>query len=342
MGTTYVFGAGASFHAKYPLCASMGAGLLEFMLQYPISRYRDSANVLIELFGKAPDTEEMITELEERIEALKDSADLKDKATRSVLAHAHAHVAEMLREWFRVIHENPAPLYATFAKGIIKPGDTVITFNYDDSLERELKRTGVWDLSDGYGFPLCSTDTRSEVLLLKLHGSINWIIELFNGVTSGPVQVGPQGSTGGSPVIHQSDSHYLGYPAFSGRTYTGGGTMLSMILPGRSKQFFLDTSLGREFEGFWTSLWQQAAQALRKSDRVVICGYSMPPADIRACELLLQMPGKETQITAVCGPQSKAIADQFHAAKFVKVEAFSGGYFEQWLESRAGKLCAGG
>jgi hypothetical protein len=136
MGTTYVFGAGASFHAKYPLCASMGEGLLEFMLQYPISRYRDSANVLIELFGKAPDTEEMITALEERIEALKDSADLNDRATRSVLAHAHAHVAEMLREWFRVIHENPAPLYATFAKGIIKPGDTIITFNYDDSLER--------------------------------------------------------------------------------------------------------------------------------------------------------------------------------------------------------------
>jgi hypothetical protein len=34
MSTTYIFGAGASFHAKYPLCASMGKRLLEFMLQY--------------------------------------------------------------------------------------------------------------------------------------------------------------------------------------------------------------------------------------------------------------------------------------------------------------------
>lgn len=50
----------------------MGEGLLEFMLKYPIDRYRDSANVLIELFGKMPNVEDMITALEARIEALKD------------------------------------------------------------------------------------------------------------------------------------------------------------------------------------------------------------------------------------------------------------------------------
>lgn len=217
---------------------------------------------------------------------------------------------------------------------IIKPGDSIITFNYDDSLERELKRAGIWNLSHGYGFALGDADTHSEVLLLKLHGSINWIISLFGGVTDGPAQVGPQGSTGGSPVIHLADANYLGYPDFSGRTYTGGGTMLSMILPGRSKQFFIDTSLGPEFEGFWTSLWNQAADALHESDHVVICGYSMPPADKRACELLLQTPRKDAQITVVCGPQSQTLADRFQAAKFLRVDAFAGGYFEQWLESR--------
>lgn len=341
MTTTYVFGAGASFHAKYPLSASMGEGLLEFMLNYPIGGYRDSANVLIELFGKKPNVEEMITALETQIEALKDG-NSQDRATRSVLAHAHAHIAEMLREWFRVIHDNPAPLYATFAKELIKPGDTVITFNYDDSLERELKRVGVWDLSCGYGFPLGDADSRSEVLLLKLHGSINWIISLFSGVSSGPVFVGAQGSMGGSPVIHPVDANYLGYPDFTGRTYTGGGTMLSMILPGRSKQFFIDTSLGREFERFWNNLWQHAANALTKSDRVLICGYSMPPADERACELLLKTPKKDAAITVVCGPQSQTIADGFRSARFARVEAFAGGYFEQWLNSQTALSSTGG
>lgn len=334
MSTTYVFGAGASFHARYPLCANMGEGLLEFMLKYPIDRYRDSANVLIEMFGKTPNVEEMITVLEERIESLKGAEDSMDRATRSVLAHAHGHVAEMIREWFRIIHDNPAPLYAKFAKEIIKPGDTIITFNYDDSLERELNRAGIWNLSRGYGFSFGDTDAHSKVLLLKLHGSINWIISLFGGVTNGPAFAGPHGSTGDSPVIHTADAKYLGYEDFHGRTYTGGGTMLSMILPGRSKQFFIDTSLGREFEGFWNSLWGQAEISLKKSDSVVICGYSMPPADKRACELLLCSTPKNADVTVVCGPQSQTIADQFKTAKFLNVEAFSGGYFEQWLESR--------
>jgi hypothetical protein len=334
MATTYVFGAGGSIHAGYPLSARMGEGLLEFMLNYPIDRYRDSANVLIESFGKSPNIEDMITVLEERIETLRDAENLNDKATRSVLAHAHAHVGEMLREWFRVIHNSPAPLYAAFADEIVKPGDTVVTFNYDDSLDRELRRVGLWDLSHGYGFPLGTADTRSAVLLLKLHGSMNWMGSLFGGVSSGPVIAGSQGSLGGSPVIHLADANYLGYPEFSGRTYSGGGTILTMILPGRTKQFFYDTSLGREFEPFWNSLWSQAANALKRSDSLVVCGYSMPPADKRARDLLLETPNKEVQVTIVSGSQSETIADQFRTVGFRNVEAFRGGHFEQWLQSR--------
>jgi hypothetical protein len=331
MSTTYVFGAGASIHAGYPLASEMGKGLLEFMLSYPIDRYRDSAQVLIEEFGTSPNIEDLITVLEERIETLKD----KDRALRSVFAHAHAHMIEMLREWFRVIRNGPAPLYAAFADKIVKSGDTVITFNYDDSLDRELKRVGLWDLSRGYGFPLGEEDTPSEVLLLKLHGSINWIISLFGGAVSGPVFAGAQGSLGAFPVIHVTDANYLGYLEFSGRTYSGGGTVLSLIPPGRSKQFFIDTSFGRESEPFWNSLWFQAAAAARKSNQLVICGYSMRAADKRARELLLQTPNKkEVQVTVVSGEQSEGIADQFQAVGFRNVDAVQGGYFRDWLQSQ--------
>ena len=340
MATTYVFGAGASIHAGYPLSSKMGGGLLEFMLNYETGRYRGSADFLIESFGKTPNIEEMVTVLEERIGALKDSPDLNDRAQRSVLGHAHGQIAEALREWFRAIHDTPAPLYAAFADEIIKPGDTVITFNYDDSLDRELKRVGVWDLSRGYGFRLGNADTRSDVPLLKLHGSTNWIVSLFGGVSSGPVAVGPYGAMGGSPVIHLADASYLGYPEFSGRVYTGGGTTLSLILPGRSKRFIFDTSLGPEYEPFWNSLWSQAVDALKRSDSLVICGYSMPPADKRARELLLETPNKGVQVTIVSGSQSETIADQFRAVGFRKVEAFQGGHFEQWLPEQTPRMVA--
>jgi len=52
MATTYVIGAGASRHAKYPLASEMGKGLIEFMLgtdQPPFARIQ--AQSLIEQFG---------------------------------------------------------------------------------------------------------------------------------------------------------------------------------------------------------------------------------------------------------------------------------------------------
>ena len=129
-----------------------------------------------------------------------------------------------LREWFREIHTKPASAYAEFASKVIQPGDVVITFNYDDSLERELSRAGVWDVSRGYGFPLGAEDTHSKTLLLKLHGSMNWLISVFGGARAGAFQVGgwPPSAFGDAPVIHPADLHHLGYADFKGRVFTGG------------------------------------------------------------------------------------------------------------------------
>ena len=75
-----------------------------------------------------------------------------------------------------------APLYADFADRIVRAGDVVITFNYDDALDRELKRTGKWDVfSQGYGFPFGNGKQKWGVPLLKLHGSMNWVWNPFGG-----------------------------------------------------------------------------------------------------------------------------------------------------------------
>lgn len=332
MNTVYAFGAGASLHAGYPLASKMGEGLLDFMLGYPINTYRESAQLIIDSFGKCPNVEDLITEIEAKIESLKKAEEF-DRVTRSVWAQALGNLGHMLREWFRIIHNKPASLYADFADRIVKQKDTVITFNYDDSLDRELKRAGKWDLSCGYGFPLGKGDTPSDVLMLKLHGSINWMISIFGGAR-GFTQVQPGNSLGGHPVIHTEDAKYLGYTEFHGHTYPGGGvSMRSLILPGRRKRFFIDTSLGREFEGFWNALWSQGADALKKTDRLVICGYSMPEADKRARELLLGETPKKNHVTIISGGDGERIANDFRAAGFQNVEAFKGGYFEQWLQS---------
>jgi hypothetical protein len=333
MSTTYVFGAGASRDVGYPLASDMGADLLDFMLKSPDASIRASGQFLIDTFGRSPNIEDLITELESRVAQLKDAPSVDERAQRMRLGNSRAFLRTALQFWFREIHVRAAPSYATFAAFIAQPGDVILTFNYDDSLERELKRTGKWDISRGYGFPLGSVEQSSDILILKLHGSINWLVSVFGGATGGAFLVNPASSLGHHPVIHRVDLDYLGYEAFSGHTYESGGALPCLILPGRTKEFFYDTSFGHEYAPFWDHLWTQAARAVSRSDKIVLCGYSLLPVDQRARDLMLKRPRKETQIEVVSGNQTERIANDFKTAGFSDVEAFQGGYFADWCKA---------
>jgi hypothetical protein len=311
----------------------LGEALLDFMLAYPNQPYPSAAEYLIDTFGKSPNIEELITDLHSRMDSLKEVDTPEGKAEHMRLGNCQGCLGASLREFFRQIHNNPAPAYANFADKLVQPGDVVITFNYDDSLDRELKRSGKWDISRGYGFPLGAVDHSSGVLMMKLHGSINWLVSIFGGARGGSTSVSSgEPSLGQHPVIHQADLEYLGYKQFSGYTYPGGGAFPCLILPGRTKEFFYDTSLGREYTEFWSLLWSRATEAVTRCDKIVLCGYSLPPVDERACELLLQKPRKETHILVVSGSQSARIADDFRTAGFRNIETFEGGRFEGWVQ----------
>jgi hypothetical protein len=335
MSTTYVFGAGASRDVGYPLASEMGDGLLDFMLKSPDASIHASGQFLVDTFGRSPNIEDLITALESRVAQLKDAPSADERAQRMRLGNSRAFLGTALQFWFREIHVRPAPSYAAFAASIAQPGDVILTFNYDDSVERELKRTGKWDISRGYGFPLGSVEESSDVLILKLHGSMNWLVSVFGGATGGAFLVNPASSLGHHPVIHRVDLDYLGYEAFSGHTYESGGAFPCLILPGRTKEFFYDTSFGHEYAPFWDHLWGQAARAVRRSDKIVLCGYSLLPVDQRACDLLLRTPRKETLIEIVSGQQTERIAQDFKTAGFRNVAAFQGGYFANWCKANA-------
>jgi hypothetical protein len=334
MAVTYVLGAGASRDIGYPLASEMGERLFDHMLasEDPISR--GSAEYLIDRFGKSTDLEDLITELLQQTDELKESPNPEDRAERMRLGNRRGRMVDCLRLWFREIHTRPAQLYAEFSERVIKSGDVVITFNYDDSLERELRLAGKWDAARGYGFPLGTSDTPSDVLILKLHGSVNWLVSLFGGATGGTFLVDPPSSMGNFPVIHEADLAFLGYTDFSGHTYRSGSAIPCLILPGRRKQFFYDTSFGREFSAFWDHLWRQAEASLRNCERIVVCGYSLLPVDERARDLLLNRPPKNTPIEIIAGSQTERIVGDFRTAGFADVRGFQGGYFRDWLRAK--------
>jgi hypothetical protein len=139
---------------------------------------------------------------------------------------------------------------------------------------------------------------------------------------------------GQHPVIHKADLGFLGYTDFSGQTYPGGGAFPSLILPGRNKEFFYHTSFGNEWEPFFDHLWSQAGRALRQADKLMICGYSMPSADKRASDMILNRPNKHAKVDIVCGSQGKQIADNFRKAGYTDVSFDPTGYFEEWVQHR--------
>jgi hypothetical protein len=334
MSAIYVLGAGASYHAGYPLASALGVPLLDEMLRSNQAAY---AEYLKEHFGVPTDFEAWITTILARRDEAKNHTDRKPEYRE--LGTALGMLTLALAEWFRRIGDgSSAPLYADFSKRIVHEGDVVITFNYDDALERELRRVRKWDaFSHGYGFPLGRVEHECEVLLLKLHGSMNWVWNPFDGVQGGGPSFSWNGpSLGKVPVMLPRDLKFLGYDDPSGPgVYRSGAALHSMILPGRSKQFNVETSFGVEQSDFWELLWSQARKALETCSKMVICGYSLPSADQRARDLLFNTLPKDARIEVVSGQDSERIAAEFKGSQFSNVTAFGRGYFADWLAAIA-------
>jgi hypothetical protein len=324
----FVLGAGASFHAGYPLARNLGAALVEWAAKNPRPDrfYWIDADELHWLFHSLDDFEQVISELQSPT-----SGSQVDKLPKEKRGSILASIREVLCEYFDILRLTHAPLYWKFAEHVISQGDTIITFNYDVSLEAELRKADKWHISDGYGFSLADGITPvSPVKILKLHGSTSWIDILFDGAPGGSYgAVGPAGPLGARPLILPDYFQFFGYPPeLSDPQFKGGGSSRSgsMILPGRSKSF-------EARPRFWDHLWTQALYALRKASEIVVIGYSLPFADKRARDLLLRAANKNASISICCGGDNARIAKEFGNAGFASVEAHWT-YFDDWITTR--------
>ena len=230
--------------------------------------------------------------------------------------YLRSDLVSAFREFFYEIEKKrsePAA-YDNFAHKVA-PGSSIITFNYDVALERSLAKHEKWDIGNGYGFQFLADRPPSTVKVYKLHGSVNWF--------KSPVYDVPP------PVIFTRDLQLLGFETLVdprvGANAMGVDNSGTLILPNPRKRFY--------WEAFWEPLWKAAAERLREAHEVFIHGYSMPPADLRARELLFENINKSAAINVHCRSTSDRIAAEFVDNGFTRVNAFPSIGFENWVTS---------
>ncbi|HTR46566.1 MAG TPA: hypothetical protein VMM16_04170 [Verrucomicrobiae bacterium] len=331
--TTYVLGAGASFHAGYPLACDLGTQLLDWLRpgRLPTDDYRARVEEVFRLYGNLKDIERILTDIEDGGPGSPVAAYFPSQ--RSLLRASF--VVSIAEFFYDISCTHQSLLYSRWARERVRLGDVAITFNYDIACERELKKAGMWEISDGYGFALGLDEIpRSKMKVLKLHGSANWLDLNFGGLQCGS----PSSGLGERPVVcdwRQFES--LGYSREirdpECRTASAPVGYPALIM-GLHKRFHSDTSFGRERLGFWESLWSQAEEVLAASDEIVVVGYSMPSADSEARSLLLRTANRRASVVVCCGGDSARVCDEFKHRGFSGVHTPGNGFFEDYLERR--------
>lgn len=188
----------------------------------------------------------------------------------------------------------------------------IISFNYDVLADRALlhgNNAGVWDWSytDGYGFkPLRQKlpRIRSNVKLLKLHGSMNWYIPVPGRgrqrayKSNDPIYIPKPQATGGAPIWQRKQKRQGNRKQY----------VFPLIIPPiYEKRNLINSRL--------QLVWDNAKEALSNATVVIIWGYSMPITDYHAEALFAQCARKAkfkliginpdrdalSRITSVCG-----------------------------------------
>ena len=170
--------------------------------------------------------------------------------------------------------------------------DSLITFNYDLTVETSLYRRGRWNPSDGYGLDFDDSrkapsypDLSSEIILYKLHGSLNW--------ESSALRL-RYFYDDGSPIFPGYLDNEQSHP-YQGK-HTGNWLMPSFV-----KQFSAPGLL---------RIWTTALEELRRRDEIVSIGYSLPKEDSAAC-MLLGVSGLSNKRVTLVNPQANWLRERY-------------------------------
>jgi len=289
---------------------------------------KGAVSMVTSLYGTVTDVEAFFTDLDLGQGAF---ASLGERKRNSMVYTFRRCIAA----WFTDIHKrNSGPTLYSDLTIQMAPGDCVVSFNYDTALDAELVRQGMFRVCDGYGFHSTWDELPSDVMLLKLHGSINWCGEIglprAGSASAGVRIIGPS--------VDNREGILPVYPhvILDTRSRQGGmiDSSVTMVLPTCEKRFAIQTSVGDEWKQVFDGLWNLAEDFLSQSDRSVLIGYSMPGADERASELLLHKSNRHALLNLCCGTATHELEARFRGAGFSRINTLADPSFQGFLAAR--------
>lgn len=305
----FILGAGftKAFIKEAFLSVDRGHIPAELVQKYPKPAHPYAYSILDDEIARGVDIERLITRLHSFM-----PHDFERKCTQE-LEHLSHDIKDLFVKRLQKLKDDRTTLpedLKHFALWCINNEADCISFNYDDFLDHALwghQQLGnsapycpnkYWHPNSGYGFfcrpaNSCIRDQglvmgSSAMLLLKLHGSINWRIKLG---ASDPYQLDsilhyekwiPQFDKAVAPIMYDD-------PA-SIEKHLKPECLL--VLPVLNKTDIVQQPIFRR-------IWAEAFDRLNKADRVVFIGYSMPRTDIATGFLLREALRDKEDITVV-------------------------------------------
>ncbi len=243
---------------------------------------------------------------------------------RDLLKELRFHLGSICADVRLDFRSSEAKLYEGYLRQLYQQSRslTIVTFNYDTVVEQALDRIGL-DYSYGPGKVVRFVDDSrqkhldkhgEDVRILKLHGSVNWGI--CRACDEAPR---------GADLINAVEGSYVPPRNLSCQFCEKPYLLPSIVPPVLTK----GTAL-QPFE----EIWKSARKALSRAREVVVVGYSLPPADTQALDLIRQVKGPpfRPRIMVVCGEQGAPKTYEQAFAKFTDARCSFEEYMSHQLE----------
>lgn len=279
--TVYIFGAGATrgafsknrlpppvdidFFDIAKQLEGRGTPLLAKRVLKSVWELYGTSNIGLEQYYRDIETRELITSFAKTANQPKNwkrRREELEKLIRRVYVHTTCNLAK------RPATPKVSSLHEKILAGL-KPGDTILTFNYDTLIEESLpKEKPLWNPLDGYGVTVGGKGfnwhkkytaehkcpKNSQILILKLHGSLNWTLYSSNS------------------KIRLKERPYV--------IRAKHDEKVSVLAPGWNKKVNQNP---------YKAFWRAARLRLEKCKSMVIIGYSMPETDLLAQALFSEV-----------------------------------------------------